>query len=234
MIWTPSTLPARLARGCGLRHSRKGRHILKRFHAVVVILALGAIAAASALAASGSTPNHDYTEARAAGADSGYAVVVLKDPPAASYTGGIRGLGATKPGKGQKLDPNGQAVRAYTNHLRSAHTSVKGWLASNAPNAQVVREYYLTANAIAVKLNGTSKEALLRAPDVVKVTGSWTYHTAILARSIHVPAVAGLHGASVTIQAVEYAPGTPGNGLWHHLIVPGTVKDVVLTPAARR
>jgi hypothetical protein len=37
-----------------------------------------------------------------------------------------------------------------------------------------------------------------------------------------------------TIQAVEYAPGTPGNGLWHHLIVPGTVKDVVLTPAARR
>ena len=66
---------------------------MKRFHAVVVILALGAIAAASAVAASGSAPNHDYTEARAAGADSGYAVAILKDPPAASYTGGIRGLG---------------------------------------------------------------------------------------------------------------------------------------------
>lgn len=152
---------------------------MKRFHAVVVILALGAIAAASAVAASGSEPNHDYTEARAAGADSGYAVAVLKDPPAASYTGGISGLGATKPGKGQKLDPNGQAVRAYTNHLRSAHTSVKGWLASNAPNAEVVREYFLTANAIAVKLNGTSTEALLRAPNVVKVTGSWTYQPAM-------------------------------------------------------
>jgi hypothetical protein len=69
-------------------------------------------------------------------------------------------------------------VRAYTNHLRSAHTSVKGWLASNAPNAEVVREYFLTGNAIAVKLNGTSTDALLRAPDVVKVTGSWAYRPA--------------------------------------------------------
>ena len=31
---------------------------------------------------------------------------------------------------------------------------------------------------------------------LVTDAGSWTYHTAILARSIHVPAVAGLHDAS--------------------------------------
>jgi phosphoenolpyruvate-protein phosphotransferase (PTS system enzyme I) len=34
---------------------------------------------------------------------------------------------------------------------------------------------------------------------LVTDTGSWTYHTAILARSIGVPAVAGLHNASVVI-----------------------------------
>jgi phosphotransferase system enzyme I (PtsI) len=37
---------------------------------------------------------------------------------------------------------------------------------------------------------------------LVTDAGSWTYHTAILARSIHVPAVAGLHDASTRI-----APG---------------------------
>jgi phosphotransferase system enzyme I (PtsI) len=34
---------------------------------------------------------------------------------------------------------------------------------------------------------------------LVTDAGSWTYHTAILARSIHVPAVAGLHNASAVI-----------------------------------
>jgi phosphotransferase system enzyme I (PtsI) len=47
---------------------------------------------------------------------------------------------------------------------------------------------------------------------IVTDTGSWTYHTAILARSIHVPAVAGLHAASVTIHpgALVAVDGTSG------------------------
>jgi phosphotransferase system enzyme I (PtsI) len=47
---------------------------------------------------------------------------------------------------------------------------------------------------------------------IVTDTGSWTYHTAILARSIHIPAVAGLHAASVTIHpgAVVAVDGTSG------------------------
>lgn len=32
------------------------------------------------------------------------------------------------------------------------------------------------------------------------------------------------------IQAVQYAPGTDGDGLWPHLFVPGTLQDVVLSP----
>jgi phosphoenolpyruvate-protein kinase (PTS system EI component) len=45
---------------------------------------------------------------------------------------------------------------------------------------------------------------------LVTDAGSWTYHTAILARSIHVPAVAGLHNASIVVApgavvAVDYA-----------------------------
>ncbi|MDP9323602.1 MAG: PEP-utilizing enzyme, partial [Acidobacteriota bacterium] len=48
--------------------------------------------------------------------------------------------------------------------------------------------------------------------------GSWTYHTAILARSIHVPAVAGLRDASILI-----APGVL-------LAVDGATGDVFVDP----
>ncbi|HSC28059.1 MAG TPA: phosphoenolpyruvate--protein phosphotransferase, partial [Vicinamibacterales bacterium] len=53
---------------------------------------------------------------------------------------------------------------------------------------------------------------------LVTDAGSWTYHTAILARSIHVPAVAGLRQASVTV-----SPGTL-------VAVDGTTGEVVVDP----
>ncbi len=55
---------------------------------------------------------------------------------------------------------------------------------------------------------------------IVTDAGSWTYHTAILARSIHVPAVAGLHNASSIIQ-----PGAV-------LAVDGATGDVFVYPDA--
>jgi phosphoenolpyruvate-protein phosphotransferase (PTS system enzyme I) len=55
---------------------------------------------------------------------------------------------------------------------------------------------------------------------LVTDAGSWTNHTAILARSLHVPAVAGLHNASVLV-----APGTV-------LAVDGTTGEVVIEPDA--
>ncbi len=50
--------------------------------------------------------------------------------------------------------------------------------------------------------------------------GSWTNHTAILARSLHVPAVAGLHNASVIV-----APGEV-------IAVDGTTGEVLVDPDA--
>ena len=53
---------------------------------------------------------------------------------------------------------------------------------------------------------------------LVTDAGSWTYHTAILARSIHVPAVAGLHNASAII-----APGAM-------VAVDGATGEVLVDP----
>jgi phosphoenolpyruvate-protein phosphotransferase (PTS system enzyme I) len=55
---------------------------------------------------------------------------------------------------------------------------------------------------------------------LVTDAGSWTYHTAILARSIHVPAVAGLHDASAVI-----APGA-------FVAVDGLTGEVFVEPDA--
>jgi phosphotransferase system enzyme I (PtsI) len=55
---------------------------------------------------------------------------------------------------------------------------------------------------------------------LVTDAGSWTNHTAILARSLHVPAVAGLHQASTIV-----APGTL-------LAVDGTTGEVLIEPDA--
>ena len=53
---------------------------------------------------------------------------------------------------------------------------------------------------------------------LVTDAGSWTYHTAILARSIYVPAVAGLHNASSIV-----APGSL-------VVVDGTTGEVLVDP----
>jgi phosphoenolpyruvate-protein phosphotransferase (PTS system enzyme I) len=55
---------------------------------------------------------------------------------------------------------------------------------------------------------------------LVTDAGSWTNHTAILARSLHVPAVAGLHNASVLV-----APGAL-------VAVDGTTGEVLIEPDA--
>ena len=53
---------------------------------------------------------------------------------------------------------------------------------------------------------------------LVTDAGSWTYHTAILARSLHVPAVAGLHNASAVI-----LPGA-------NVAVDGSSGEVIVEP----
>ncbi|MEN3338051.1 MAG: phosphoenolpyruvate-protein phosphotransferase system enzyme [Acidobacteriota bacterium] len=69
----------------------------------------------------------------------------------------------------------------------------------------------LTPSMIA-QLDGT------RLAGLVTDAGSWTYHSAILARSIHVPAVAGLHDASSVI-----APGAV-------LAIDGSTGEVFVDP----
>jgi minor extracellular serine protease Vpr len=114
-------------------------------------------------------------EAAASQTQSDYFVVVFNDPPASSYAGGIRGLKPTKPPEGKRLKPRASEVRSYVDYLKSVHESYRTYLNSRAPRAEIVREGFLTANAVAVKANGTRPDTLRQGPGAREVSASWLY-----------------------------------------------------------
>jgi minor extracellular serine protease Vpr len=121
-------------------------------------------------------PRRDFTEPSAdSQAEVDYAIVTLGDPPAASYTGGIRGLKATKPARGKKLNTSGRNVRAYVAHLANAHESYRGYLSGRAPKVRIVEEFFYSLNGFAVQLNGAPLQSLSGGPGVRKVSRSWLY-----------------------------------------------------------
>lgn len=117
----------------------------------------------------------DYTEAPENLTQSEYAIVTFKSPPAASYEGGLPGLGRTKPERGSRFDADSPAVRAYLRHLENEHANFRSFLQRGAPRAEIVEAYVTTLNAVAVKLNGTSLRSLQRGPDVRSVDYSALY-----------------------------------------------------------
>ncbi|HLQ42859.1 MAG TPA: S8 family serine peptidase [Thermoplasmata archaeon] len=105
-----------------------------------------------------------------------YAIVEFTDSPVATYAGGLAGYPATEPLHGHKLDLASANVALYASYLHLRHASFQAWLSSNAPWAQVVREYSLAFNGIAIQTNGNSLNALANAPGVASVTPDWVYY----------------------------------------------------------
>lgn len=147
--------------------------------AVALTATLGLGSSAGSAPDSGSAPNRDFTEARSAQGQSDYYVVTFKDPPTASYAGGIEDLKATKPARGEKLNTRSEEARAYAEHLKSEHANYRAFLNSKAARAEVLAEYVFAANALAVKANGVKPEKLKEGPGVRYVTPSWLYRPAM-------------------------------------------------------
>ncbi|HXF83008.1 MAG TPA: S8 family serine peptidase [bacterium] len=150
------------------------KHIVRRIGTVLALLTLLAVtvipAGAGGRASDGPTAaqgSHDYVMVR------------LADFPTASYPGGIPGLERTKPLPGRKLDLGSNAARAYGRYLADKRQAYKGWLASNAGRAQVVREFSVVFNGLTVRLNGERLERLAEGPGVAAVAPSALYRPAM-------------------------------------------------------
>ena len=51
-------------------------------------------------------------------------IIQLAEDPVTAYTGTIKGYRATKPQKGQKIDPNSPAVTSYMTYLTARHDAL--------------------------------------------------------------------------------------------------------------
>src|SRR5262245_49242011 len=92
-------------------------------------------------------------------------VVQMIDVPVASYTGEIAGLAATKPGRGQKVDPNAPDVTAYAAYLDTGHDQVLATV-----GGAKVYDYHYSFNGFAAALTEAQAAAITVAAGVLSVT----------------------------------------------------------------
>ncbi len=92
-------------------------------------------------------------------------IVQLSAAPAASYTGGVKDLAATKPAEGEQLDVSASAVRSYVQYLESEQEKV---LAA-VPGVQATHEFNLVMNGFTAMLTDAEVRALKKNSSVAKI-----------------------------------------------------------------
>ncbi len=143
---------------------------------LVVLLAAGAaFAQTEAPIRLDGPPQRDYIQHRLPLATaSDYVILQFRDAPLASYDGGIEGLPLTRPLSG-RLDLASAASDAYRRHLARQREVYRSWLlslgAESGAAPQIVREFNVTFNGVAVRLNGATPARLAEGPGVV----GWGY-----------------------------------------------------------
>ncbi|UCH58602.1 MAG: protease inhibitor I9 family protein, partial [Anaerolineales bacterium] len=92
-------------------------------------------------------------------------IVQMVDAPVVAYQGGIRGLRATKPAPGQKINPNSPEVVSYVGYLDSRHDQ-----ALAAVGGRKLYDYRYSYNGFAAELSSDQAEALKSVAGVLAVS----------------------------------------------------------------
>jgi len=93
-------------------------------------------------------------------------IVQLAEPPVSAYSGGIKGLQATKPRKGEKIDPNSPAVINYMAFLESRQNEVL----AKVGGGKKLHTYGYVFNGFAAELTAEQAARLEQMPGVIAVT----------------------------------------------------------------
>jgi hypothetical protein len=93
-------------------------------------------------------------------------IVQLSEPPVTSYTGGVGGLAATKPAKGQKINRRSTAVVSYMGYLTRKHDAA---LAS-AGGGKKIYDFGYVFNGFAAELSEAQAQQLRTVKGVRSVT----------------------------------------------------------------
>jgi subtilisin family serine protease len=138
-----------------------------------------------------------------AGEKSDVYVVVLSERPVVAYTGGTAGFAATKPARGNKVDPDAANVRRYVAHLDATHASVLE--RAGAARSAKFYDYSFAVNGFAAELTPRQVAAIQRMPEVVLVQHDIRYHTT----TDNSPTFLGLQSSSGKPAGLWAAAGGP-------------------------
>lgn len=99
-------------------------------------------------------------------AKAGTYIVQLAEPPVVAYSGGVSGLKATKPAKGEKINPTSAAVKAYADHLAKRQDAAL----QAAGGGKKIYSYTYAYNGFAADLSASAAAKMASVPGVLAVT----------------------------------------------------------------
>lgn len=144
---------------------------IRTFLLLVAILAMGVPVFAQG---PGYQVPEDALEAILAAKDGAYVYLVrLIDDPVVAYEGGIAGLPATKPAKGEKINPHSQKVKDYVAYLDSRHDAV---LDAAGAGDNKIYSYRYSINGFSALLTPAQAATIAAMPDVISVEFDALHH----------------------------------------------------------
>ncbi len=93
-------------------------------------------------------------------------IVRMADEPVSAYKGGIAGYNATKPSKGQKIDPNGPSVVSYMAYLAARQDAAL----ANVGAGRKLYNYGVVFNGFAAEMTEAQAQKLAQTPGVLSVS----------------------------------------------------------------
>jgi subtilisin family serine protease len=95
----------------------------------------------------------------------GIYIVQMKGDPVVAYDGSVKGLKATKPAKGKKIDPNSKEVTSYVRHLNGKHSAAM----RKVKGSKKVYNYHYSFNGFAAKMTQAQAKKMLSVDGVVNI-----------------------------------------------------------------
>lgn len=129
------------------------------------VLGAAALACAMLVAVPSQAAPGSGKSAAAAQRSNNLYIVQMTGQPVVAYTGGVAGLAATRPARGQKIDPQSPQVVSYLAHLHARQDA-----AAARVGARKVYNYGFAFNGFAAEMSPAQAEQLRQSRDVLAVT----------------------------------------------------------------
>ena len=135
-----------------------------RAHLAVVATSVAALVSLAGVPAAYALPPDPAERGRPDPAPSRY-IVTLTEKPIATYGGEVKGLDATRPSKGERVDVTTGRAQRYRDYLENQHDN-----AAAQVGAKPLKHYAVSLNGFATTLTPDQARTLQDAPGVLSVT----------------------------------------------------------------